>query len=95
MYSSPLETVTQHISVLYEAHNLISRSVLGCGQSGQRVGLTVGNSTQATEREADGECGSGEGVGRQQLTPAENVRAEASERPREGRRAWHKGKSRG
>lgn len=64
LYSSPLETGTQHISVLHKAHNLISRSVLGCGQSGQRVGLMVGNSMQATGREADGECGSGEGLGR-------------------------------
>ena len=83
LYLSPLEAGPQHRSTLYDVHSLISRSVLGCGWSGRSVGLRVRNSVEAVEREADREHGSGEGAGRQQLTTAQNVGAEASERQRE------------
>ena len=82
LYLSPLEAGTQHRSMLYDAHSLISRSVLGCGWSWRSMGLRVRNSVEATEREVDRERSSGEGVGREQLTTPQNVGAGASERQR-------------
>ena len=92
LYLSPLEAGTQHRSMLYDAHSLISRSVLGCGWSWRSMGLRVRNSVEATEREVDRERSSGEGVGREQLTTPQNVGAGASERQRKKGRPGMEGK---